>query len=83
MVDPDSRQRVLVAFGKRLRSCRVAAGYNSAEHFAEALNVNAATYRRYERGEVQPTFDVMIDIARLVDKSIDFLITGAGPIPRK
>lgn len=76
MAEAESQQRVLKAFGKRLRACRIAAGFNSAEHFAEALNMKPAAYRRYERGEVQPTFDVLIDIGRLVGKNLDFLITG-------
>lgn len=73
--DP-GQARVLKAFGKRLRACRIAAGFDAADDFAEALNIKPATYRRYERGEVQPTFDVLIDIGRLSGKNLDFLITG-------
>lgn len=52
------------------------AGFESAASFAELLTVNEHTYRRWERGEMQPPLDVLVEIARASGQSIDFLLTG-------
>lgn len=36
-------------FAAKLRDARVAAGYSSAEAFAEFIGMNPHTYRKYER----------------------------------
>lgn len=63
-------------FGRRLRACRIAAGFENAADFAHELGIEGPTYRRYERGEAEPPFEVLISMSRLTGKTIDFLITG-------
>lgn len=48
------RSEELLAFGKRLRDARIAAGYRKARHLASAINLPENTYSRYERGEAFP-----------------------------
>ena len=78
MAEDDRADRILRAFGKRLRACRIAAGYNTADSFARELGIDGWRYRKYERGESMPPFDVLEDICRLTDKSADFLLFGVS-----
>jgi transcriptional regulator with XRE-family HTH domain len=64
------------AFGERLKGCRIAAGYETAEELAQALEITSARYRRYERGEVMPPIDILEMLCRRVEKSADFLLFG-------
>lgn len=79
----DARRRARAMFGKRLQLCRRAAGYETARDFVKAFpaeyNLAEHAYRRYERGEVEPPFDILPEIARRVHRSIDFLVTGRTP----
>ena len=67
------------AFGKRLKACREAAGYESQADFARVLGMTAEGYRLYEVGERQPRFETLAEIASRLDKSLDFLILGKPP----
>jgi transcriptional regulator with XRE-family HTH domain len=46
---------------------------------AEALGLIDETYRRYERGEAQPTLETLADIRRVTGISLDVLIAGQKP----
>lgn len=79
MTKTPTPSRITREFGKRLRACRVAAGFEDAEAFAETLGIESPRYRRYERGEAEPSYELLIDIARYVNKPIEFLLTGRMP----
>jgi transcriptional regulator with XRE-family HTH domain len=64
------------AFARRLQACRLAAGHDSAEQFAKLLKIDPHRYRSYERGSREPPFEILVEMARAVGKSIDFLILG-------
>lgn len=55
------------AFSKRLRDARVAAGYEHANQFARALNVEVPRYRTWERGEHLPDLPTLTRICQLLD----------------
>jgi transcriptional regulator with XRE-family HTH domain len=63
-------------FGRRLRACRQAAGYDGYQDFAKAVGLQSETYRTYETGDRQPKFHVLAKIAEKLNKSLDFLILG-------
>jgi transcriptional regulator with XRE-family HTH domain len=67
-----------VAFGARLRTLRVAAGFQSARLFAEALGVNENTYSRYERGQSAPDFHLLQKICKRLNITPNDLFSGAG-----
>lgn len=46
--------------GKRLKAARIALGFASAKAFASALDVRGQTYRRYERGEIEAPFAILL-----------------------
>lgn len=64
------------AFGRRLKSCREAAGYESQAEFARVLGMTTEGYRLYETGQRQPRFSTLVEIAERLDKTLDFLILG-------
>lgn len=51
-----------VAFGDRLRALRTAAGY-SQEGFANHIGLDRSYFGGLERGQRNPTLDVMVKIA--------------------
>jgi transcriptional regulator with XRE-family HTH domain len=69
-------EELMWKFGKRLRACRIAAGYEKGAEFARAIGSNDYRYRKYERGETMPPFDTLELISQLTKKSLDFLILG-------
>ena len=73
--------RLLTAFGRRLRASRLVAGYEDAADFARDLGLDNARYRRYERGEVMPPPEVLEDICKLTARSLDFLLLGKNAAP--
>ena len=69
-------------FARRLRSARIAHGasldiadYGTAQ-FAEALGIEEARYRRWERGETEPSLGELANIQRVTSCSLDMLIAG-------
>lgn len=66
--------RVTREFGRRLSACRLAAGYRFAEDFAKVLGVLPARYRMYERGDREPPLELLLIMAKRLDKSVDFLL---------
>ena len=61
-------------FADRLRIAREQAGYDSARIFADALGIKEQTYRRYERGETTPPYELLRDICKLTKQHADFFI---------
>ena len=72
--------RVKRDIGLRIREARMAAGFATSREFAEALQIEPLTYRRYERGEVVPDVELLIAIAALTNFSLDWLIAGQGSV---
>ena len=58
-------KRIARVFGKRLKQARIAANYSSAQKAAEALGLEPATYRTYERGSSLPNLEVLTRICEL------------------
>lgn len=56
-------------FGKRLKQYRVACGITQ-EQIADKLNVNRATYTKYETGVSEPSLDILSRIISVL--GIDF-----------
>jgi DNA-binding XRE family transcriptional regulator len=53
-------------FARRLMTARVRAGYRSAKKFADAHNINAETYRRWERGDTMPLWHTLVEICAMM-----------------
>lgn len=66
--------KVTREFGRRLRACRLAAGYVDAADFANHLAIDRNRYRSYERGEREPPFELLVRLAKELGKSLDFLL---------
>jgi transcriptional regulator with XRE-family HTH domain len=60
-------------FPDRLRLLREKSGF-SRERVAEALNIGTASIARYERGENDPTSEVLLKFARFFSVSVDYLL---------
>jgi transcriptional regulator with XRE-family HTH domain len=74
------RTVILVEFARRLAAVRLAYGMVtgrpqlSRARFASELNLEKDTYRRYERGEMEPSLPTLAAIRRLTGISLDYLI---------
>jgi transcriptional regulator with XRE-family HTH domain len=88
-----SRYRAIMkTFAERLRKAREAAGYKSAAALAGVLGIEEATYRKYERGNSEPTFDTLVRVCEVLDITPNHLFPMAkgksskkddgGPDPR-
>ena len=66
--------QIMRTFAARLRTAREAAGYVSAQRFAALLGVEPHTYRKYERGDSEPNFDVLLRICELLDVEASYLL---------
>jgi transcriptional regulator with XRE-family HTH domain len=60
-------QQIMKTFAKRLRKTREAKGYQSAQAFAQALGVEPHGYRKYERGQSEPNFEMLLRICELLE----------------
>lgn len=58
--------QIMKTFGKRLKKAREGAGYLSAQAFAAALGVEPHGYRKYERGQSEPNFEMLLRICELL-----------------
>ena len=77
------RDRLMHAFGRRLRAARITAGYEEATDFASDLGLEPPRYRKYERGESMPPLDVLAAIVRTTGRSLDWLMLGQDGKPKK
>ena len=66
-----------ILFGRRLRASRVAIGFGVGA-FAAELGLSSEDYEKIENGNMQPDLDTLICIAKLTDRSLDFLIAGSS-----
>jgi transcriptional regulator with XRE-family HTH domain len=76
----DQNKRLTERFAVRLEETRKTYGRGlgrprvTMAQFAEALGIAAATYRRYERAEMQPPLEVLAKLRLLTGVSLDWLI---------
>lgn len=57
----------------RLKQLRQERGLTQ-QQLADALGLNSVTYLRYEKGQREPSIDLLIVFAEYFDVSIDFLV---------
>ena len=60
---------ITARFGRTVRSLRAKAGY-SQESFADAIRVHRTTMGTVERGEGNPSLEMIVKIARGLDLSL-------------
>lgn len=60
-------------FGKRLRAARIARKYTQ-QSMADILTISLNSYQKYEQGERNPSFDILVKIADTLNVSIDWLL---------
>ena len=59
-------------FVQRLKEIRKSRGFTS-QQMADILEISSRSYRRYESGDRQPSFDTLIQIADKLNVSLDYL----------
>lgn len=62
-------------FNKILRQLRKSKGYLQKD-IADALDISAASYSLYEKGQREPKYDLLKKIADFYNVSLDYLLTG-------
>jgi len=61
--------------GRRIRQLRVQAGYTQ-QKIAEMLNVDRSSYSRVESGNNGCSVDLLVQLSKLFDVSIDYIVLG-------
>lgn len=61
-------------FAKRLKAIRVPKGFRTARSFAEALGIDENRYTRYERGEVEPSLELLLRMCDLLSATPNDLL---------
>ena len=77
LADPNAGQS---AFGSRLRL--LASHWPSAERLARAAGVSPSAFRKWIRGEAEPSRDRLIALSETAGVSIEWLVLGHGPDPK-
>lgn len=67
-------RQIMRTFATRLRTARKAAGFSSAQRFAGVLGMEPHTYRKYERGQSEPNFEVLMRICDLLNVDAGYLL---------
>ncbi len=76
---------VVPGFAERLAHTRTGYGKKIGDRdmhmgkFAAALGLEAETYRRYERGETEPSLAVLARVRDVTGVSLDYLVAGDVP----
>lgn len=73
-----SPKRGGAVYGERLKRARQALGYETAADFAERLDIHPGTYRNYERGDREMSYEDMQKVAA-EGVSIQYLVLGIAP----
>ncbi len=60
-------------FGKRLRAARMARKITQ-QRMADMLHSSLNAYQKYEQGERSPSFTTLVQIADILEVSIDWLL---------
>lgn len=69
------------AFGQRIRILRQKRGLTQAQ-MAAALHINVDHLGRIELGKRGVSIDLLLDIAAMLNVSVDYLTTGTGRFPK-
>ena len=64
-------------FKDRLKKSRIAKGFSQAK-LSEIVDVHVTNISRYERGENNPTTEVLAKLANALDTTTDFLMNGSS-----
>ncbi len=64
-------------FGIRLNKLRKLRGF-TAQKMADAIGVNLHSYRKYESNDRQPSYEILVQIADILDVSTDYLLGRDG-----
>lgn len=75
-----SMASISARFGRTVRARRTKAGY-SQESFADAIHVHRRYMGTLERGDGNPTLDMIVRIARGLDVSLSELFTAVEKDP--
>lgn len=73
---PERQARLtdLVAIGRRIRQLR---GFETQQsEFAQLLGVSQSQYSKYERGETEPSLEILVKLGTRFGKSLDWLVLG-------
>lgn len=60
-------------FAERLRQERICNGYNQT-YIAKYMNVSQVSVSNWERGLKEPDFQTLIDLARLFNRTTDYML---------
>lgn len=60
-------------FAERLKEQRLAKGYNQS-YIAKYMRVSQVSISNWERGLKEPSFQALIDLAQLFEKSTDYML---------
>ena len=63
----------LKMYGIRIKLLRIETGLTQSQ-LAEKLSITASTVGKYEREELQPNIDVIIELSKIFEVSTDFLL---------
>ena len=63
--------------GARIAALRRAAGWNQAE-LAGKLRISPSAVGMYEQGRREPSAQMLLELARVFEVSVDYLLTGEG-----
>lgn len=66
--------RIMKTFGVTLKTARLEAGFSTATSFAEEMGVEPHTYRKYERGQSEPNFELLVRICNRLKISANDLL---------
>lgn len=65
-----------MSFAERLKELRKKKGISQAE-LADLIEVHFTQVSRYERGETKPNAEAMSKLAKALDTTVDYLMSGA------
>ncbi|NUQ25379.1 MAG: helix-turn-helix transcriptional regulator [Saprospiraceae bacterium] len=64
-----------MSFAERLKALRKRKGYSQTE-LAELIDVHYTQISRYERSETMPNAQVVVNIAKALESTVDYLVSG-------
>ena len=68
-----AKEKSLTGFARRLRAARVSLGYTQ-EEFSLHLGIKRDRYAKYELGQAEPPFFILMRVSELTSLSLDVLI---------
>jgi len=68
------------SFGRRLRELRKKRGFPTARAFADLLAIEENTLTRWERGETEPGFEMLLRICQVLGVTPNELLLGSDPV---